>query len=96
MRYSSMGFRVMRHAAVTAPDHAMDLLSERIPKRCEDVCFSISGDEIGAILDRDESVSMTRDERVEISRRVVLDVLEEVCERAPELTLDWYAVAPVG
>lgn len=91
-----MGFRVMRHAAETPPDHAISLLGERIPKRCEDVCFSISGDEIGASLDRDESVSVTSDERVEIGRRAVLDALEEVCERAPELSLNWYAVAPAG
>jgi len=96
MRYSSMGFRVMRHAAMTPPDRAMGLLNERIPKRHEDVCFSISGDEIGASLDRDESVSVTRDERVEIGRRAVLKALEETCERAPELRLDWYAVAPAG
>ena len=74
----------------------MGLLSERIPKRCEGVRFSISGDEIGASLDSDQSVSMTRDERVEVGRRAVLAALEEVCERAPELTLDWYAVAPAG
>jgi len=91
-----MGFRVMRHAAMTPPDRAMVLLSERIPKRCEDVCFSISGDEIRASLDGDESVSVTRDERVEIGRRAVLDALEEVCEREPTLALDWYAVAPAG
>jgi len=91
-----MGFRVTRHAAMTPPDRAMSLLCERIPKRCDDVCFSISGDEIGASLERDGSVSVTSDERVEIGRRAVLDALEEVCERAPELSLDWYAVAPVG
>lgn len=91
-----MGFRITRHAAMTPPDRAMGLLCERIPKRCDDVCFSISGDGIGASLDRDDSVSVTSDERVEIGRRAVLDALEEVCERAPELPLDWYAVAPVG
>ena len=78
------------------PDSAMSLLGERIPKRCEDVCFSLSGAEIGARLDRDEPVSMTSDERVEIGRRAVLDALDEVCERAPELKLDWYAVVPAA
>lgn len=37
----------------------MSLLSERLPNRSEDVCFSMAGDEIGASLDRDESVSVT-------------------------------------
>jgi hypothetical protein len=96
MRYSAMGFRVTRHAAVTPPERALGLLRERLPKRWDAVCFSISGDEIGASLDRDESVSVTSDERVEIGRRAVLGALEEVCERAPELRLDWYAVAPTG
>ena len=91
-----MGFRVTRHAAMIPPERAMGLLSERIPRRHEDVCFTLSGDEIGASLDRDESVSVTSDERVEIGRRAVLDALEEVCERAPALSLDWYAVAPAG
>jgi hypothetical protein len=81
---------------VTPPDRAMGLLSERIPKRCEEVRFSVSGDEIGASIDSDESVSMAREERVELGRRAVLDALEQVCERAPELRLDWYAVAPAG
>jgi hypothetical protein len=94
MEYSSMGFRITRHVALTPPDHAMSLLCERLPKRSEDVCFSMVGDEVGASLDRDESVSMTHDERVEIGRRAVLGALEEICERAPELELDWYAVSP--
>jgi hypothetical protein len=96
MRYSSMSFRVTRHGAMTPPDHAMSLLSERLPKRREDVCFSKVGEEIGARLDRDESVSVTRDERVEIGRRAVLNTLAEICERAPELKLDWYAVSPAS
>jgi hypothetical protein len=96
MRYSSAGFRITRHVALTPPDHAMSLLSERLPNRSEDVCFSIVGDEIGASLDRDEAVSVTHDERVEIGRRAVLGALEEICEHAPELKLDWYAVSAAG
>ena len=72
----------------------MSLLGERIPRRRDEVCFSRAGDEIRARLDRDEPVSMTRDERTEIGRRAVLGALAEVCERAPELKLDWYAVSP--
>jgi hypothetical protein len=81
---------------VTPPDRAMGLLSERIPKRCDEVRFSVSGEGIAASLDSDGSESRAREERVEIGRRAVLDALEQVCERAPELTLDWYAVAPAG
>ena len=74
----------------------MSLLCKRLPHRCEDVCFSTSGGEIGASLDREESVSETNDERVEIGRRAVLGALEEICDGAPELTLDWYAVSAVA
>jgi hypothetical protein len=94
--YSSTGFRITRHVALTPPDRAMSLLCERLPDRSEDVRFSMAGGEIGASLDRDESVSATHDERVEIGRRAVLGALEEICEHSPELELDWYAVSPAG
>ena len=74
----------------------MSLLCERLPNRCEDVCFSMSSGEISASLDREDSVSETNDERVEIGRRAVLGALEEICDDAPELKLDWYAVSPAG
>lgn len=79
---------------MSPPDHVMSLLSERLPKRREDVYFSKVGGEVRARLERDEPVSMTRDERTEIARRAVLEALAEVCERVPELKLDWYAVSP--
>ena len=53
-----------------------------------------AGEGINARLDRDEEVGMTRDERSEIGREAVLEVVGEVCERSPELKLDWYAVSP--
>jgi hypothetical protein len=96
MEYSSTGFRITRHTALTPPDHAMSLLCERLPHHSEDVYFSIAGGEIGATIDREESVSETNDERVEIGRRAVLGALEEICDGAPELKLDWYAVSPAG
>jgi len=54
----------------------------------------MSAGEIGASLDREDSVSQTNDERVEIGRRAVLEALEEICDGSPELKLDWYAVSP--
>ena len=72
----------------------MDRLAQRIPARREDVLFSKVGGEIRARLDRDEAVSMPQEERVEIEREAVLEAVGEVCERSPDLKLDWYAVAP--
>ncbi len=72
----------------------MDLLEARIPARTEYVVFSRAGSELQALVDREESVRMTHDERVELGRQAVLDVIGEVCERAPELRFDWFAVSP--
>ena len=41
----------------------------------------------------DAPISMERDEREEIGRRAVLDIVRSVCERAPELKSDWFAVS---
>jgi hypothetical protein len=35
---------------------------------------------------------MERSVRQEVDRLVVLNVVREVCEEAPELKFDWYAV----
>ncbi len=92
-----MRFRVTTHHAVTPPKDALTLLGERIPARRDDVVFSTTGGEIIARLDRDEDTwSMTRDEQIEVGREAVLEVVEEICERSPDLKLDWFAVSPVG
>lgn len=72
----------------------MDLLTTRMGKRREDVRFARVGGELRANLDRDEPVAMTQDDRTEVGRREVLGIVADVCERAPELQLDWYAVSP--
>ncbi len=89
-----MRFRVTRHAAVKPPEGVLDLLSERIPARREDVMFSKVGGEIRARLDREDSAWRTEDERSEIDREAVLQAVGQVCERSPDLKLDWYAVSP--
>jgi hypothetical protein len=89
-----MRFRVTKHAAVKSPDGVLSLLSERIPARRGDVVFSLRGREIQARLDRDDSVWMTEDERIEIGRDAVIEAVGEVCKGSPELKLDWYAVSP--
>jgi len=89
-----MRFRVTRHAAVKPPSDALNRLSERIPPRREDVQFAKAGDEIRARLDSDELSSRTEAERAEIGREAVLEALSEVCERSPELKLDWFAISP--
>jgi hypothetical protein len=89
-----MRYRITRHATASAPVDAMSLLGRRIGRRRDDVLFSHAGAEIRARLDRDEPIAMTRDERADIGRRAVLEIVADVCERAPELELDWFAVSP--
>jgi hypothetical protein len=89
-----MRFRVTRHTAVKPPEGVLSLLSEHIPARREDVIFSRGGSEISARLDRDESVRMTADERIEIGRRAVLEAVGEVCKHSADLDAEWFAVSP--
>jgi hypothetical protein len=91
-----MRFRVTRHTAVKPPGHVLDLLVEQLPPRREDVLFTRGASRIGARVDRDESVWMTSDERLELGRLAVLEALGEVCERTPDLKLSWYAVSPAS
>jgi hypothetical protein len=89
-----MKFRITRHTTASPPEQALDLLTERIGSACKDLCFARVGPEIRASLDRDDPVAMTQDERTDIGRRAVLEAVSEICEGAPELELDWYAVSP--
>jgi hypothetical protein len=90
-----MKYRITRHSTAAAPADALDRLSARLSGKHQEVSFSRLGTEISAtIRDDDLPVSMTRDERTDKGRRVVLEVLSEVCERVPDLKFDWYAVGP--
>lgn len=89
-----MKFRVTRHTATSPPDYALDRFSARMGRGYDDVSFALVGPEIRASLDRDDPVAMTQDERTDIGRRAVLGAVAEICERTPELKLDWFAVSP--
>lgn len=87
-----MQFRITPHSALAPPPDALELLWEQLGGYHEDVSFAKVGPEIMATTGEDAPVSMTVDERVEIGRRAVLDILREVCDGAPELRSDWFAV----
>lgn len=89
-----MRFRITHHSGFAAPADALDRLSARVGPRRDGVSFAKVGHEIRAMTSEDAPVSMTRDERIEIGRRAVLDLVREVCEGAPELKSDWFAVSP--
>lgn len=89
-----MQFRITHHSGFAAPADALDLLSALVGARRDGVSFAKVGPVIKVTTSEEEPVSMTRDERIEIGRRAVLDVVREVCDGSPELKSDWFAVSP--
>lgn len=87
-----MRFRITRHSGYSPPDDALDLLLARLGPNRDGASFAKVGAEIWATLDSDAPVSMTHDERADIGRRAVLDIMREACEGAPGLNSDWFAV----
>jgi hypothetical protein len=86
-------FRITNHSGSSAPDDALDLLWKQLDDRRGSVRFVKRGTEIRATLRGDTPVSMESDEREEIGRRQVLDIVREVCDGEQQLKLDWFAVS---
>jgi hypothetical protein len=86
-------FRITPHSAGAPPANALELLWERLGSEWNEIEFAKFGNEIQARTGEDAPVSMTSDERTEIGRRAVLNVVLAVCEDASELSSDWYAVS---
>ena len=90
-----VNFSVTRHSAQKPPPDALERLWLRLEgRRFEDITFVRTSREIRASTGHDSPVAMERDEREEIGRGEVLECLREICEGAPELRVDWYAVSP--
>ncbi|HTA12662.1 MAG TPA: hypothetical protein VK765_04505 [Solirubrobacteraceae bacterium] len=88
-----MHFRITPHSAAAPPPNALELLWTRLDPERGEMSFANAGNEIEVRTGADAPVSMTSDERTEIGRRAVLKVVLAVCEDAPELSSDWYAVS---
>jgi hypothetical protein len=88
-------FRIAPHAGFassTRPANAVDLLWQRLGSSHDEASFARVGpDEISAAWGED-ALAVSGDERAEVGRRAVLEIVRDVCERAPELELDWFAV----
>jgi hypothetical protein len=86
-------FRITIHSGTAVPADALDLLWQRLDGYNNgDARFAKGDAQIRATWGEDAPISMERDEREEIGRRAVLDIVCEVCERTPELKSDWFAV----
>ena len=88
-----MQFRITSHSGFTLPPGALELLVAQLGERRDEFSFALVGSEIQVASTEDAPVSMTRDERAEIGRRMILDFLSEACEGTPELSMDWFAVS---
>jgi hypothetical protein len=90
-----VNFAITRHSGAGAPTDALELLWGALAGQSfEDVAFVRGGFQIRASAGREAPISMERDEREEVGRLAVLACLREVCEGAPELRLEWYAIGP--
>ncbi len=68
----------------------------RLGAQRDEVSFAIVGAEITARLGDDDGDPATREARAEAGRWVVFELVRDVCERAPELKTDWYAVSYIA
>ncbi len=90
-----MRFRIGLHAGYGAPPDALSRLAEALGPVHDDARFALRGEgELEATWGEDAPTAMARDEREEIGRRALLELIEEACERTPGLRLDWFAVRP--
>jgi hypothetical protein len=88
-------FRISRHSGFSAPADAVDLLWQQLGAKRDEASFAKVGAEIRAEWGADAPVSLERDEREEIGRGVILEIVCDICERAPELKSDWFAISPL-
>ena len=92
MRFTIKAHMGSRHAQ--RPPDAIELLWQRLSTIRDEVSFTKVGSEIRATWGADADSALGRQERAEIGRRAVLEIVSEVCERAAELQLEWFAVIP--
>jgi hypothetical protein len=91
-----MRFRIARHSGFAAPADALELLLRRLGAQRDEASFAMIGSEIRVTWGGGDGDPGDWGTRAEIARRAVLDLICDVCERAPELESDWFAVSYVG
>jgi hypothetical protein len=73
----------------------MELLLRRLGAQRDEISFEMVGAEIRAATDDGIGDSTTQESRVEIARQDIFEIVSEVCDEAPELEADWFAVSYV-
>jgi hypothetical protein len=89
-------FTIAVHAGYGAPPDAIELLAKRLGSERDEARFTPTGDAIDATWGEEAPVSMASDERAQIGRRALLAILDEVCDDAPELAFEWFAISARG
>jgi hypothetical protein len=91
-----MEFRITTHTGFGAPADAIDSLWPHLETAdVDDASFAKGHDDIRANCGYDDASQADREEVMERERREVLEAVCEVCDRAPGLESDWYAIGPV-
>jgi hypothetical protein len=88
-----MNFRITRHSGWSAPQDALEMLWERLSARRDGASFAKGAAEITATWRSDAPSSRDREEREEVGRAAILEIVRDVCEREPELRSDWFAIS---
>jgi hypothetical protein len=68
------------------------MLWERLGSRRGEASFAKRGAEIRATWGNDAPSSIDRHEREEVGRAAILEIVRDVCEQAPGLSSDWFAI----
>jgi hypothetical protein len=90
-------FRITPHSGYGAPEGAIERLAEALGSRRGAARFGKVGGEIRASWSDELPVSMERDEREELGRVAILEILRELCDGSSgNLDLSWFAVSARG
>jgi hypothetical protein len=87
-------FAISVHSGSGAPGDAIERLAAGLGRVREGTRFATRGTQIIATPDEDAGGLREGSEREEMGRLALLEQIGEVCERTPDLKLDWYAVRP--
>ena len=82
-KLAGVKFSISVHSGFHAPADALDQLWQRLGAGHDDTRFSKGFSDIRATWGADVPVSMERDEREQLGRLAVLEILEAACARAP-------------
>ncbi len=89
-----MRFAITRHSPYVPPSDALGLLWEQVDGLKRDgVSFARFGSGITDRVRDEPPIELGPDEWADKCRRLVLEVLRDVCARTDDLDFDWFAVS---